>query len=244
MKNLTAILLIAVPAAAFSQTDATLTIDQVAADVAAKVAEVKSFSATVETGELLEDEPGSTDSSSLLVSKQFGWKMLGKSEGKAMQLVTDYNTFYQYFPKDAKVFKTTADRPEIKAMLTKPATDMNPINIMSPDSRRLEGVEEFEGETVYHVTGTTESQMMPGGPLVKRTISALISAKDGLPRKTMEGIGMSTGTTVYHNVKLNPPVSPLDFQFNVPDAVTVIDTNERVQRMEAEIKAAPSAKKP
>jgi outer membrane lipoprotein-sorting protein len=199
-------------------------------DVAAKVAQVNSFSATVETGEEADGSMGDMSQSSLLVSREFGWKMLGKEGPDAYQLVTDFNTFYQYFPNDKKAMKTVADKPEIKSMLTKPATDMNPLSLVSPQSIKFLGKETLDGETVYHVSGTTESQMMPGGPAVARTLSAWISVEDGLPRKTVESVGLSTGTTIYKNVKINPPVSAADFSFTPPEGVTVIDMNEEMNK--------------
>ncbi len=208
-------------------TDATA----VARDVASKIAKVNSFSATLETGETAEDGTDKS-TSDLLVSREYGWKLTNTGEPEPFTFVTDYKTFYQYFPQQKRVMKTSADRPEIRAMFQKPVTDMNPLSLVTPQSLTYVGKEELDGEPVYHVEGTTTSQLMPGGPQVPRTLSAWISVEDGLPRKTVESVGVSTGTTVYKNVKINPPVKPEDFAFTPPANVAVIDTNEQMRRME------------
>ena len=120
--------------------------------------------------------------------------------------------------------KSVPVKSDEKMMLRKPATDMNPLSLMDPASIQVDGTETWEGQTVYRVSGTTESQLMPGGPPVKRHLIALISTDDGLPRKTFESVGFSTGTTVYRNVIVNPNVNAKDFQFSPPEGVTVIDT--------------------
>lgn len=214
----------------------TPTAGDVAKDVATKIGKVSGFSAEVETGERVQGEANSATVSSLMVSRLYGWKVV--SSGKnPFTLITDFNTFYQYFPQEKRVMKTTADTPEIKAMLTRPVTDMNPIALLEPASLVYKGKEELAGETVYHVEGTTMSQLMPGGPVVKRTLSAWLSVEDGLPRKTVESIGATTGTTAYRSVKVNPPLKPEDFAFTPPANVTLINTNEQIRKMERDFKA-------
>lgn len=197
---------------------------EVTRDIAEKISEVSSFSATVVAGEDAGDGLTSGPASSLLVSKDYGWKVLAKEGNEAYQLVTDYTTFFQYYPNDKRALKSVASKPEEKLVLRKPATDMNPVALLDPPTIRFEGKEVWAGETVYRISGTTESQLMPGGPPVKRHVVALIGEADGLPRKTSEGVGISTGTTVYSNVILNPKVKPEDFQFVPPEGITVIDS--------------------
>ncbi len=219
----------------FAQDAAAPSAAEISSDVAKKINQISSFSATVETGESEEESPARKSSSDLVVSRLYGWKLTTTDGPEPYTLITDFQTFSQYFPKDKRVLKTTADVPEIKAMLTKPVTDMNPLRLLSPQSLVYKGQEEFNGDTVYRMEGTTESQLMPGGPEVTRTLSAWIGVEDGLPRKTVESVGMSTGTTVYRDVKVNPPVSPADFVFTPPPGTTVIDTNEQMRKMEQQM---------
>ena len=207
--------------------DTDLSAGQLAQEIADKIKKVDAFSATVETGEDAGDGFTSGGTSSLLVSRDYGWKVLAKDGDAAYQLVTDYTSFYQYFPSEKRAMKSIPVKLEEKQMLRKPATDMNPLSLMEPASLRVEGTETWEGQTVYRVSGTTESQLMPGGPPVKRHLTALISREDGLPRKTVESVGFSTGTTVYRNVIVNPDVKAKDFQFSPPEGVTVIDTQSQ-----------------
>ncbi len=216
---------------------------EVARDVVQKINRISSFSATVETGETEAASPAFKTSSDLVVSRLYGWKLIADDGPEPYTLITDFQSFYQYFPKEKKVMKTTADVPELKAMLTKPVTDMNPLNLLDPKSLVYKGNEKVNGETVYHIEGTTQSQLMPGGPEIKRSLIAWISVEDGLPRKTVESVGTSTGTTVYQNVKVNPPVSPADFTFTPPPGTAVIDTNEQMRKMQQEDRR-PSAAEP
>lgn len=208
---------------------------EVARDVRTKINRISSFSATVETGEAEEERPGQKSSSKLVVSRLYGWKMTTTEGPEPYTLITDFQTFSQYLPKDKRLLKTTADRPEIKAMLTKPVTDMNPLQLLDPQSLVYNGQEKLDGETVYRIKGTTESQLMPGGPEVTRTLSAWIGVEDGLPRKTVESVGVSTGTTHYKDVKINPPLSPADFTFTAPPGTTIIDTNEQMRNMKQQM---------
>jgi outer membrane lipoprotein-sorting protein len=216
----------------------------VAKDIAAKIGKVSGFTANIETGEAVEGEGDGSTVSSLMVSRLYGWKLTYTGQNP-YTIITDFETFYQYFPQEKRVMKTTADSPEIKAMLTKPVTDMNPIALLDAASLRYLGQEKVAGETVYHVEGTTQSQLMPGGPVVRRNLAAWLSVEDGLPRKTVESVGMSTGTTVYRDVKVNPTLKPEDFAFTPPAGVTVIDTNEQIRKMEQQMsgnKPTPAGK--
>lgn len=201
-------------------------------DVAAKIGRVSGFSATVESAEQMPDDvSANTTVGTLTVSRLYGWKM-SMAGMSPYTMVTDFHTMYQHLAKERRVIKTTADSPELKAMMVKPVSDMNPVALLDPQSIRFLGEEILEGETVYHVEGTTQSQFMPGGPLVNRRLSAWLSAKDGLPRKTVESVGATTGTTVYRDVKINPELKPEDFAFTPPAGVTVIDTNEQIRKIE------------
>lgn len=215
---------------------------EVAKEVATKIGKVSGFSANVETGESIEGEGAGSAVSSLMVSRLYGWKMTS-SGANPFTIVTDFQTFYQYFPQEKRVMKTTADSPELKEMLTKPVTDMNPLALLDQQSLLFKGQETLAGETVYHIEGTTMSQLMPGGPAVRRTLSAWLSTEDGLPRKTVESVGISTGTTVYRDVKVNPPLKPADFAFTVPAGVTVVDTNQQMRKVE-QMQAPAAAKSP
>lgn len=213
---------------------------EVAQDVAKKIAKVSGYTATITSGEITEEGPGPSISSEMMVSRLYGWKMIHKG-ANGFTMVTDFNTFYNYVPSDNQVLKTTGDTPEMKAMLTKPVSDMNPLALLDHKSLQLLGEEKFQGETVYHVEGTTESQLMPGGPRVKRVLSTWISKEDGLPRKTLESVGFSTGTTVYSNVKINPDLSPETFTFTPPEGARLIDTNDEIRKMNQQIKETGEA---
>lgn len=213
----------------------TSSINEITSDVAKKIGRISSFSATVETSEEAEDGKGPKKTAALQVSRLYGWKMVNSSGSEPFTAVTDFQTFYQYFPQERRVLKTVADNPEIKAMLTKPVTDMNPLRLLDQQSLIYHGTKQLSGETVYHVAGTTESQLMPGGPQVKRFLEAWVSVEDGLPRRTEESVGISTGTTVYRNVKVNPELKPDDFAFTPPEGVSVISTNEQMRRIEQQM---------
>lgn len=205
-------------------------------DIASKIGKVAGFSATVESEELAPGSPSGKSVGSLMVSRLYGWKITVTGLNPYTML-TDFHTLYQYYPKERRVMKTTATNAEIKMMMTKPVTDMNPVALLDPATVQFLGEEVINGETVYHVTGTTQSQLMPGGPLVLRTVSAWLSSEDGLPRKTIESVGSTTGTTVYREVKINPDLKPEDFAFTPPAGVTVIDTNEQIRKLEERINA-------
>lgn len=219
-------------------------VTKVSRDVESKIGKVSSFSAIVETSEEAIDGKGQKSTYDLKVSRLYGWKLVISDGPEPFTAVTDFQTFYQFFPKEKRVLKTIADSPEIKAMLTKPVTDMNPLRLLDQESLEFKGTEKVAGETVYHVQGTTESQLMPGGPVVKRILSAWVSIEDGLPRKTEESVGVSTGTTVYRNVKVNPELTPADFAFTVPQGVSVITTNEQIRRMEEQMQKPASGTPP
>lgn len=209
----------------------------VAKDIATKIGKVTGFTATVETGESVEGEGRDSETSSLMVSRLYGWKITSAGL-EPFTTVTNFDVLYHFVPKEKRAMKTTADSPELKAMVTKPVTDMNPLALLDPASLKYFGQEELNGETVYHVQGTTTSQLMPGGPMVHRTLSAWLSINDGLPRKTVESVAKSTGSTIYRDVKVNPGLKPEDFTFTPPAGVTVIDTNEQIRKMEEQIGAS------
>lgn len=211
----------------------------VAKDIATKIGKVTGFSATVETGESVDGEGSDSETGALMVSRLYGWKMTSTGL-EPYTTITNFDVLYHYSPKEKRAMKTTADSPELKAMVTKPVTDMNPLALLDPASLKYFGQEELNGETVYHVQGTTTSQLMPGGPLVPRTLSAWLSVEDGLPRKTVESVAMSTGSTVYRDVKVNPGLKPEDFTFTPPPGVTVIDTNEQIRKVEQQMGAIPT----
>jgi len=215
--------------------EAPQTASEITREIASKIGKVSDFTATVESGEVVQGEPESVTASALEVSRLYGWKMTATGNSP-YTIVTDFDTFYQYFPQENRVMKTTANNPMIKAMLVKPVSDMNPIALLDPSSVVYKGTEKFEASTVYHVEGTTESQLMPGGPLVKRTLSAWLSTEDGLPRKTVESVGISTGTTVYRNVKINTGLKPENFRFTPPAGAAVIDTNEQMKKIEQQMR--------
>ncbi len=205
-------------------------------DIASKIGKVAGFSAAVESEELAPGAPSGKSVGSLMVSRLYGWKITVTGMNPYTML-TDFHTLYQYYPKERRVMKTTATNAELKMMMTKPVTDMNPVALLDPDTVQFIGEEVVNGETVYHVTGTTQSQLMPGGPVVARTVSAWLSSEDGLPRKTIESVGSTTGTTIYRDVKINPSLKPEDFAFTPPTGVTVIDTNEQIRKLEERINA-------
>jgi outer membrane lipoprotein-sorting protein len=176
----------------------------------------------------------------LTVSKAHGWKVESNTPQGPFVFVCDFTTFYQYYPGERKVFKNSATSPEASAMFRKPATDMNPLPLMDPRSINFKGKKEFEGHSVYHLEGTTSTQFLAEGRPVERRMEAWISASDGLPRKTVEGSSFGEGSTIYRNVRLNPELTPSDFQFVVPAGVAVIDADQELKKMEEQAQRAES----
>ncbi|MCX7717881.1 MAG: hypothetical protein N2111_05690 [Candidatus Sumerlaeaceae bacterium] len=185
---------------------------------------VKSFSAQLE----IREDRGFDESvatSSLLVSRDHGWRLEGGSQGAEHIVVNDFNVSYDYYPWDKTVFKATATGPEMKRLFRRPADELNPLSLLDPASLRLLGEGEFEGEPVAKFEGTTTTRLLAGGTAVTRNMEAWISTRDGLPRKTIEGTGETTATTIYRKVTVNPAVTAKDFQFEPPPGVKVIDVN-------------------
>lgn len=168
--------------------------------------------------------------STIAVSRAYGFRTDMVTSGVECQIVTDFSTGYQYFPHRRQAMKMTADRPELSALFRKPATDMNPLTLLDPQSIEFKGEETFAGEPVYHFTGTTVTQMLGTGEPLKRSMEAWISTRDGLPRKTIERVAGNEATTIYANVEINPPFTPADFRFVPPPGVEVIDANEQLRR--------------
>lgn len=193
------------------------------------VDQVQGFSARLE---ILESAGGidCLSTSSIDVSRSFGFRTDIFTSGVECQIVTDYSTSYQYWPDRQEVRKVTADRPEVRDLFRKPATDMNPLDLLDPGSIKLKGEESFEGEPVYRFEGTTMTRFLAQGEPITRHLEAWISVKDGLPRKTVETIGRTSVTTVYRDVKVNPRFTAEDFRFVPQGGVRVIDENEEFRK--------------
>lgn len=211
------------------------------AEIEGKIAAINGFSATVETSETAQVGGAAQSGGRLTVSRQYGWKMVSDKGPEPSTTVADFKTFYQFFPRDRRVMKLTADNDELRAMMIKPITDMNPLVVLNTASIIFKGSEILDGETVHRFEGTTETQLMPGGPRVMRKLDAWISTADGLPRKTVESVGSSEATTVYRDVKVNPPLTAEDFQFQVPDGAIIIDANKQMKQMEDNLRQGREA---
>lgn len=222
------------PLLAFSANPETL---QALGEVNALQDKVKAYSADLEVRDKQAGQENVT-TSSLLVSKEHGWKVRSSTPEGEYEFVSDFNTFYQYYPAEKKAVKHSADRPDASALFRKPVTDMNPVSLLDPASLVLKGKETINGEPVFHFEGTTSTQFLPQGRPVTRTLQAWISTQDGLPRKTVETFGEAEGTTMYKNVQLNPQVGPADFQFVPPPGVELIDMAAQARQMQA-AKQAP-----
>lgn len=205
-------------------------------EVTALYARVPGFHAEVETRhKTADDEIIATRS--LTVSKQHGWKVVDGEGDNRRQIINDFKTNYEYFPAGKKVVKLSADLPEIAGAFQKPATDINPVTALSSESIQLLGTEEFQGEPVYHLKGTTTTRLMMRGKPVNIEIEAWISRNDGIPRKTVERCEDRVGTTVYRNLTVRRDLSADDFQFRKPADVEEIDMN-------AEMRAEEGAARP
>lgn len=212
-----------------------------AAELLALNAKVKAFSASLE----IREDRGFNESvatSSLLVSRDHGWRLEGGSPGAEHTVVNDFKVSHDYYPWDKTVFKATATGPEMQRLFRRPADELNPLLLLDPSSLRLLGEGEFEGEPVAKFEGTTSTVLLSGGPPATRHMEAWISTRDGLPRKTVEGTGETTATTIYRNVRVNPPVTAKDFQFEPPPGVKVIDVNATTMPAPAGESAPPPAR--
>ncbi|MGI8908644.1 MAG: LolA family protein [Candidatus Sumerlaeaceae bacterium] len=197
---------------------------------------VNSFRANLE----VRDKQGPQEqvtTSSLSASKDYGWHIRSSSEGSDYEFICDFTNFYQFYPAEKKAYKHTPG-PEMQPMLRKPVTDLNPVTLLEPASLKFQGKGDIAGEPVYHFEGTTSTQFLPQGKPVQRKMEAWISAKDGLPRKTIETVGASVGTTVYTNVEINPKLDESEFKFTPAAGVQVIDATTQMKAMEEQEKKA------
>lgn len=172
----------------------------------------------------------SVATSTLAVSRQYGWKLEDFTPGAERRIVNDFRVSYQYFPRERRALKMTADLPEIEAGFRKPAEDLNPLLILDQASLKFLGEEPFEGEAVYHFSGTTETQLLEMGKPARREMEVWVGKADGMPRKTVERTEEDTVTTIYRDVKLNPDFKREDFQFTPPTGVEVVDLNRLMQQ--------------
>ncbi|MCX7020470.1 MAG: hypothetical protein WCK47_00110 [bacterium] len=204
-----------------AETDALKALDE----INQLVAKVNSFSAQLEFQEKQKNEDAAA-SSSIVISKELGWKMEDSTPGREHIVYNDFKVSYDYFPKAKRVIKTTADTPMAREAFRKPADAFNILPALDTATLKFKGTEKLEGETVYMFEGTTTTKFIPAGEPVVRNIKAWVSTVDGLPRKIVEDAGESVGTTVYHDVKTNIALKPSDFQFSPPRDVEVIDVNK------------------
>jgi outer membrane lipoprotein-sorting protein len=193
--------------------------------------QVQSFQANLK---VIDDTDGKAEAStsSITASRTLGWKIKGNGDDGPYEIVSDYKKMSTYVPKENKVYEMSAERPEAIGMLRKVITDLNPLELMSQDSMKLVGQETLAGESVLHFTGTTVTAAMQNVPPVKRNLEAWVSPKDGLPRKTVETVGQSSGSTIYSDVRVGIPVEAATFQFTPPQGVQVVDVNAQIKRME------------
>lgn len=192
---------------------------------------VKGFRATME----VHDKRGAEEqvgTSKLTVSREFGWKVEDTSTTGGHIVVNDFKTSYEYDPQAKKAYKMTADLPELIEGFRKPAAELNSLAILDPKSIKLLGQETFEGEPVYHVEGTTTTQLLMGGKPVTRKIEAWVSRRDGMSRKTVEYTEFTVGTTVYRDLEVNPELKAEDFVFQAPKGVEVIDLNAEMRKQQ------------
>lgn len=202
-------------------------------EIRALTDKVNSFRADLE----VRDKQGPQEqvtTSTLLVSKQHGWKIKSSSDGAEYHFISDFTNFHQYFPSDKRAFKSVADNAEAQALFRKPVSDMNPLTLLDPATLQLKGKSQLGGEAVYHFEGTTSTQYLPQGKPVVRKMEAWISTKDGLPRRTVEQVGPAMGTTTYSNVQVNPSVTAQDFEFLPPPDVQVMDAKQQMELMQQE----------
>ncbi|MBX7243884.1 MAG: hypothetical protein K1X53_00190 [Candidatus Sumerlaeaceae bacterium] len=188
-------------------------------------AKAKGFEATLN----ITEDRGSDKfeaTSSLLVSRENGWKLQGSTGSGEHQVYNDFTVSYDYYPQDKTVFKVTATTPEMKLLFRRPVNEINPLASLDRKSLKYLGKETQDGEVLHHFEGTTTTQLLGTGDNFTRRMEAWIGDADGLPRKTMEFTDESTATTVYKGLKLNPDVRPGEFKFTPPASVKVIDVNK------------------
>ncbi|MCX7625595.1 MAG: hypothetical protein N2Z21_05225 [Candidatus Sumerlaeaceae bacterium] len=169
---------------------------------------------------------------SLLLSKQYGWKITEGIGKLRREIINDFSINYVYYPEQRRVLKLVARTPEVAAEFKKPVAELNPLFALDERSLRLKGVEELAGEKVYHFEGTTTTQFLQGGKPVTIRIEAWVGAEDGLPRKTIERWEDRTGTTIYKNLRLRDDITSADFQFQPPQGVTVVELGGAEDRKE------------
>lgn len=206
---------------------------ETAQEALSKITEMNSKVTGYETLMEVHDARGESDmvaSSTMAVSREFGWKITDNSTTNPHFIVNDFKTSYEYVPEANKVFKFTATQPKIAEDFRRPADELNLLSILDPASIKMTGSDTFEGEPVYKFEGTTTTQFMPQGRPIVRSVEAWISTRDGMPRKTLESAGQTTGVTIYRNVKVNPPFKAEDFQYTVAPGVQVIDINAEMAK--------------
>lgn len=194
-------------------------------EISALQSNVKGYKADME----VHDKRGKEEqvaTSTIEISKDYGWKLMNHTRDGDVLVTNDFTTQYVYSPSEKKVMKSEADSPEMKEAYRKPASELNFVAVLDPETLKLVGKEEFEGEPVYHFEGTTTTQLMKSGKPFKTKIEAWISTKDGLTRKTVEYAEGLTGTTIYRNVQLNPGVTAKDFTFTPPKGAEIVDLNQ------------------
>ncbi|PKO17401.1 hypothetical protein CVU37_07870 [candidate division BRC1 bacterium HGW-BRC1-1] len=189
----------------------------------------------------------SVATSTLAVSRKYGWKLEDFTPGREHRIVNDFTVMYQYFPREARVLKMVADEPGMAAAFRKPAEELNPLSSLDPTSVKLIGQEMLNSEPTYHFAGTTQTQMLEMGQPAMRAMEVWLGTNDGLPRKTVEKSGDVVMTTVYRDVKVNPDFKAEDFRFSAPAGVEVLDMNEQISaasRSEAAPTTAPAKNAP
>lgn len=160
---------------------------------------------------------------SLLLSKQYGWKIV-EGEGKLRrEIINDFSTNYVYYPEQRRALKLVARTPEVAVEFRKPVTELNPVFALDPRSLRLKGIEDLSGDKVYHFEGTTTTQFLQAGKPVTIRIEAWVGVEDGLPRKTIEKWEDRTGTTIYRNLRVRDDITSSEFKFQPPADAKVIE---------------------
>jgi len=193
-------------------------VSQALAEIEKAYAQVPGFQAEVTTRHQTQ-ESDVVATRVLTVSKKFGWKIVDWVGDQRREIINDFRTNYVYLREQKKVLKLTATSPELEQEFRKPVVELNPVFLLDRNSLRLVSTEEFEGEPVYHFSGTTTTQMMQRGKPVTVEVDAWVSRHDGIPRKTVEKIGNAKGTTIYRRVSIRPDLTAEDFHFQKPQDV-------------------------
>ena len=170
----------------------------------------------------------SVATSTLAVSRKYGWKLEDFTPGRENRIVNDFTVMHQYFPRESRVLKMVADEPGMTAAFRKPADELNPLSSLDPTSLKFIGQEMLNSEPTYHFAGTTQTQIMNMGQPAMRAMEVWLGTNDGLPRKTVEKSGDVVMTTVYRDVKVNPDFKAEDFRFSAPAGVEVLDMNAQI----------------